>query len=100
MKRNLLFYLLKFITVYLIFSHTLYAEDNSYVADKTCASCHRSEYQQWQTSHHALAMQIANNNSVLGNFNNIVFNYAGIKTTFFIKNGQYFINTLGPEWEI
>lgn len=70
---------------------------NNFVPDQVCASCHQPEYQQWQNSHHALAMQAANDKTVLGNFNNAVFKYFGTKTIFYKKNGKFYFNTQGDD---
>ena len=40
-----------------------------------CAECHKSEYDKWQGSHHDLAMDEANEKSVLGNYNNVDFTH-------------------------
>lgn len=68
----------------------------TYINDQTCASCHQAEYQQWQNSHHALAMQVATNKTVLANFNNFKLNYAAHTILFYIKNNIYFIEMTGP----
>ncbi|MGB6976742.1 MAG: tetratricopeptide repeat protein [Gammaproteobacteria bacterium] len=70
---------------------------NRFVGDQTCAQCHPIEYHQWLHSHHALAMQVANNKTVLGDFNNTAVNYFGIITRFFKKNGTFYIHTQGTE---
>lgn len=41
-----------------------------YVGDVACITCHETEYNLWKGSHHELAMQIANDSTVLGDFNN------------------------------
>jgi predicted CXXCH cytochrome family protein len=45
-------------------------------------------------------MARASNQSVLGNFNNTKFNYAGITSTFFERDGKYFVNTDGPDGKL
>ncbi len=42
-------------------------------------------------------MQHATADSVLGDFNNTSFHYAGITSTFFKRAGQFFVNTDGPD---
>ncbi len=39
-----------------------------YVGSDTCRGCHEAEYSAWQGSHHDLAMQPANADTVLGDF--------------------------------
>ncbi|ADJ29578.1 multiheme c-type cytochrome [Nitrosococcus watsonii] len=67
-----------------------------YVGGKHCQSCHGSQYADWQGSHHDLAMQEINDESVLGDFNHAQFEYAGVTTEFFRENGQFMIRTEGP----
>ncbi|WP_455366402.1 multiheme c-type cytochrome, partial [Kaarinaea lacus] len=64
-----------------------------YVGREQCRSCHEQQYQAWQGSHHDLAMQEANDNTVLGDFNNTKFSYHGVTSTFFKKDGKFFVNT-------
>ncbi|MFC1881455.1 multiheme c-type cytochrome [Thermodesulfobacteriota bacterium] len=45
----------------------------TFAGGQKCAECHKSEYDKWQGSHHDLAMDEANEKSVLGNFNNVSF---------------------------
>lgn len=77
-----------------------------YVGDQPCQACHPEEYQQWQGSHHELAMQEANEKTVSGDFNNTTFSKDGIKTTFYKKpsgknklpkNDRFMVKTDGPD---
>ena len=45
----------------------------TFVTSKACAKCHKKEYEEWQDSHHAKAMSVANDETVLGNFDDAVF---------------------------
>lgn len=58
-----------------------------------CLECHKEHTQNFATSHHALAMQEANVKTVLGNFNNAIFNYNGIVSTFFKKGEKFMVTT-------
>jgi tetratricopeptide (TPR) repeat protein len=58
------------------------------------------EYEAWHQSDHALAMQEANEQTVLGNFNNVKFTYGGITSTFFTRDGKFLVNTDGPDGEL
>ncbi len=71
-----------------------------YVGAAACAGCHAKEYASWRGSQHQLAMQYATSQSVLGDFNNATFTYAGIASTFFTREGKYFINTDGPDGKL
>ena len=69
----------------------------THVGAHVCAECHVKAYEAWQGSHHALAMQHANAQTVLGNFDHAQFTDAGITSTFFTRDGKFFINTDGPD---
>jgi predicted CXXCH cytochrome family protein len=69
----------------------------THVGAHVCAACHVKEYEAWQGSHHALAMQHANAQTVLGNFDHAQFTDAGITSTFFTRDGKFFVNTDGPD---
>ena len=58
------------------------------------------EHAAWSGSHHDLAMQIADEKSVLGNFSNAKFSSAGVASTFFKRDGKYFVNTDGPDGKL
>ena len=42
----------------------------------------------------------ANEQSVLGNFNNAKFAYAGLTSTFFKRGGKFFVNTEGRDGKL
>ncbi len=68
-----------------------------FVGAETCRSCHTKESQQWNNSHHQLAMQEANEHTVLGNFNNSTFTHFGITSQFYKKADTFFVRTDGPD---
>ena len=72
----------------------------NYVGTAECKACHEATYEAWKGSHHALAMQHANVQSVLGNFNDAKFIYSGITSTFFKRNSKFFVNTDGPDGKL
>lgn len=45
-------------------------------------------------------MQVANERSVLGNFDSAAFEYAGITSTFSNRYGKFFVNTDGPDGKL
>lgn len=69
----------------------------NFVGAGACAGCHSVETAAWQNSQHAKAMQHATTATVLGNFNNARFNYGGIVSTFFRRDGKFFVNTDGAD---
>ena len=44
-----------------------------FVGSESCSTCHRSEYNAWRKSHHAGAMQVADDKTVLGDFKDAHF---------------------------
>ena len=67
--------------------------DTSFVGSRLCASCHRDEYQLWQGSHHEQAMQVASEDTVLGDFSDVEFEYFDTKTLFFRDDGAFWVRT-------
>ena len=74
--------------------------DAQYVGKESCVACHTQETDWFTGSHHDLAMQHVNSETVLGDFDNAEFYAHDVKTLFFKKNGKYFITTDGPEGEL
>lgn len=72
----------------------------NYVGAQACASCHSKEFAAWRGSHHDLAMQPANAATMLGNFNDGKFSYAGVSSTFFRRDDKFFVNTDGPDGKL
>ena len=68
----------------------------SFVGSQKCRDCHKKEYDSWQNSHHDHAMEVANEDTVLGDFHNTVFEFHGIRSRFYRKNGRFFVHTRGP----
>ena len=68
-------------------------EPASYVGGAACASCHQPEVERWRGSHHDRAMQVADSTTVLGNFDNATFRYAGFETRFSRRDGKYIVST-------
>ncbi len=69
----------------------------TYVGSASCAACHAEQYGQWQGSHHDLAMQEANAQSVLGDFNNAEFQYYDITSRFYREGDRFMVRTDGPD---
>ncbi|MGI9259725.1 MAG: tetratricopeptide repeat protein [Gammaproteobacteria bacterium] len=67
----------------------------SFVGGQQCASCHLEESNAWQDSHHDLAIQLANPESVVGDFSDATFTYNGVTSEFFERDGGYGVRTDG-----
>jgi len=68
-----------------------------YVGSTRCGECHKPAFEAWRNSHHDLAMQEANETTVLGDFDNASLEHFGITSRFFLKDGRYTIQTDGPD---
>jgi predicted CXXCH cytochrome family protein len=80
--------------------HSGAIESATFVGSEACASCHRSEADLWSTSQHKHAMQHATATSVLGNFDDAGFDYYGVRSRFFKKDGKFFVETDGPDGKL
>jgi len=72
----------------------------TFVGSEACAQCHKHEYEEWQQSHHAKAMTVASEKTVLGDFNNKIFTNNGIESRFYRKGTGFFVYTRGPKGEM
>ena len=72
----------------------------TFVGSKTCAGCHRAEAELWRVSQHKQAMDHATDKSVLGDFSNATFDYYGVKSRFFRKDGKFLVETDGPDGKL
>ena len=74
--------------------------ESSFVGSTGCRDCHNREYDNWEGSHHDLAMDVANETTVLGDFNDAEFTLHGITSHFYKKNDRFFVYTNGPGGEM
>jgi tetratricopeptide (TPR) repeat protein len=70
---------------------------STYVGEPVCTPCHEAQTKEWRQSHHARAMEVASETTVLGDFNNTAFTYAGVTSTFSKRDGKFFVRTDGPD---
>lgn len=68
-----------------------------FIKDKTlsnenCISCHSDVKNEWQQSDHSKSMAIADENSVLANFENVSVEHYGQKAHFSHQEGMYSVN--------
>ena len=71
------------------------AQDAEFVGSKVCRQCHQSEYKAWLTSDHRNAMQPADQDNVLGNFNDVTVEFHGIESRLYRKDEVFRIETVG-----
>jgi predicted CXXCH cytochrome family protein len=72
----------------------------AFVGSEACAGCHQTETALWKESQHKHAMQHASAASVLGDFKNSRFDYYGVESRFFTKDGKFFVETDGPDGKL
>ena len=68
----------------------------TFVGSVACKECHNPEYDTWEGSHHDMAMAVANETTVLGDFNDAEFTIHGITSRFYKKDGRFLVHTNGP----
>jgi predicted CXXCH cytochrome family protein len=69
----------------------------AYVTSAACKECHAVQFAAWDRSQHAAAMAEASERTVLGDFANARFTSGGITSTFIRRDGQYLVETDGPD---
>ena len=71
-----------------------------FVGTDSYIDCHRQQYNPWQESHHARAMAVATDTTVLGDFDNATFTQFGITSRFYRKGGKFYVYIQGPGGEM
>jgi cytochrome c553 len=71
-----------------------------FVGSEQCRDCHNPEFDAWRDSHHDRAMDLAGEETVLGDFNDAEFTIHGITSRFYRREGKYFVHTNGPGGEM
>lgn len=66
-----------------------------FVGRESCKDCHKTEYDKWRGSHHDLAMDVADETTVLGDFNDVEFEHRGVISKFYKKDQKFFVHTEG-----
>ena len=65
----------------------------AFVGSDKCRDCHKPEFDKWKGSHHERAMDTATEETVLGDFNNAVFEHAGVTSKFYRKNEGFLLTS-------
>jgi tetratricopeptide (TPR) repeat protein len=75
-------------------------EGPTFVGREVCRPCHEQASASWRGSDHDLAMDVATEDTVLGDFDDAVFTSKGIASRFFRRDGRFFVATEGPDGEL
>jgi tetratricopeptide (TPR) repeat protein len=70
-----------------------------HVGRQACIDCHKRQYDLYIGSDHDMAMDVATEENVLGDFDNAVFDHLGTKSRFFKHDGNFYVNTEGADGE-
>ncbi|MEZ5561036.1 MAG: tetratricopeptide repeat protein [Pseudomonadales bacterium] len=86
----------------MVFGAAVAAADRlpEFVGSERCAGCHQPELEAWRGTHHDLAMQHVSDETVLGDFADAEFTYAGVTSTFFRSGDRFFVRTDGRDGKL
>ena len=74
--------------------------DAHFVGSQRCVGCHAREHADWSASQHKAAMAEATEATVLGNFDGATFSNNGIDSSFFKRDGKFWVRTDGPDGQM
>src|SRR6187551_1462534 len=60
-----------------------------FVGRQSCIQCHQNQHNAWQGSHHDLAMDVAQDDTVLGDFKDAELTHHGITSRMFRKDSKF-----------
>lgn len=69
---------------------------NTYTGITTCLTCHADEHTDWRGSHHDWAMKMANDSTVIGNFDQAEFSADGVFYLFYRENSDFKVKVKEP----
>ncbi len=91
------FYLLKTEILTPLSAPSVSSMSPSFVGREKCIDCHRTEYEQWLTSDHDKAMDVATDDTVQGDFSNVLFEEDEFTARFYRDQEKFFVQTRGPD---
>lgn len=71
----------------------------TYVGRASCIQCHQAEAAAYHNSNHDRAMELATDDTVLGDFNDVTFTRFDETTRFFRDGQKFMVNAEGPDGE-
>ena len=69
----------------------------TFVGRVSCVECHRDQATAFAGSHHDLAMEFANDSTVLADFDDVRLSHFGQPTRFFRRDQKFMVETEGPD---
>lgn len=72
----------------------------TYVGRQACIDCHTEEAQLFAGSHHDLAMDLATDTSVIGDFQDAQLTHHGVTSRMFRDGDRFMIHTEGPDGKL
>ena len=90
----------KLVLLLLVLACPALAAAQEYVGSGKCESCHAQAYEAWKGSHHYQAMLPATAENVLGDFSGQTFEYGGITSRFYHRDGKYYVETDNKNGEL
>jgi len=72
----------------------------TFVGRSACVDCHQTQTQLWTGSHHDKAMELATDDTVLGNFDNATLEHDGMVSRMFRDGQRFMVHTEGETGEM
>ena len=72
----------------------------TYVGRDSCIKCHQTQVDTFSGSHHDKAMDLATDETVLGDFNDRTIDHFGTTSRLFRDGDRFMINTEGPDGDL
>jgi len=69
----------------------------TFVGRASCVNCHQQQASLFHGSHHDRAMELATEETVLGDFDDAEFTRLDVTTKMFRRDGKYYMNAEGPD---
>lgn len=87
--------------LYVDYNSTLAGDVHAtYVGRESCIECHQTQADLFHGSHHDMAMDVANDETVLANFDGAKIPHYGVTSTVFRDGEKFMVNTEGPDGEM
>jgi len=80
-------------------SPTAEVPEPTFVGRDACVECHALETELWTDSHHDLAMQLPTPETVLGDFDDALFEHQGVVSRFHRDGERFLVDTEGADGE-